>query len=102
MPTSDSVIQNDSDAIIIVGTPTWSQDVDKAAASPLSYDNAMYALHFYVIPIPSGLEIVRKMQYNRDSHFHQRIQHLRCPKRQKQPYRSRTLEIPIDDTTSAT
>lgn len=39
--------KNDSDAIIIVGTPTWSQDVDKAAASPLSYDNVMYALHFY-------------------------------------------------------
>ncbi len=39
---------NDSDAIIIVGTPTWSQDVDKAAADPITeYDNIMYALHFY-------------------------------------------------------
>lgn len=36
------------DAIIIVGTPTWSQDVDIAAKSPLSkYDNIMYALHYY-------------------------------------------------------
>lgn len=38
---------NDPDAVIIVGTPTWSQDVDQAAADPLDYDNVMYALHFY-------------------------------------------------------
>ncbi len=39
---------NDPDAVIIVGTPTWSQDVDKAAADPLTgYDNIMYTLHFY-------------------------------------------------------
>lgn len=35
------------DAVILVGTPTWSQEIDKAAASPLSYDNIMYTLHFY-------------------------------------------------------
>lgn len=36
------------DAIIIIGTPTWSQDVDVAAANPITeYDNLMYALHFY-------------------------------------------------------
>ncbi len=38
---------NDSDAVIIVGTPTWSQDVDVASQSPLQYDNIMYTLHFY-------------------------------------------------------
>ncbi len=39
---------NDKDALIIVGTPTWCQDVDKAAADPITkYDNIMYALHFY-------------------------------------------------------
>lgn len=38
---------NDSDAVIIVGTPTWSQDVDVASQSPLKYDNLMYTLHFY-------------------------------------------------------
>lgn len=38
---------NDGDAVIIVGTPTWSQDVDVASQSPLSYDNIMYTLHFY-------------------------------------------------------
>ncbi|MCI8625486.1 MAG: glycoside hydrolase family 5 protein [Lachnospiraceae bacterium] len=39
--------ENDKDAIIIVGTPTWSQDIDQAAKSPLEYDNILYALHFY-------------------------------------------------------
>ena len=39
---------NDPDAVILVGTPTWSQDVDQAAANPLDqYDNIMYTLHFY-------------------------------------------------------
>lgn len=39
---------NDEDAIIIVGTPTWSQEVDKAAKDPIrDYSNIMYALHFY-------------------------------------------------------
>ena len=38
----------DEDAVIIVGTPTWSQEVDKAADNPITdYDNIMYALHFY-------------------------------------------------------
>lgn len=35
------------DAVILVGTPTWSQEIDKAAASPLTFDNIMYTLHFY-------------------------------------------------------
>lgn len=38
---------NDPDAVIIVGTPTWSQEVDKAANEPLDEGNVMYALHFY-------------------------------------------------------
>lgn len=38
----------DPDNIIIVGTPTWSQDVDVAAEDPLDEGgNIMYALHFY-------------------------------------------------------
>ncbi len=37
----------DPDSVIIVGTPTWSQELDKAAADPLKYDNVMYTLHFY-------------------------------------------------------
>jgi endoglucanase len=39
--------KNDPNAVILVGTPTWSQDVDKAAADPLAFDNVMYCLHFY-------------------------------------------------------
>lgn len=35
------------DAVILVGTPTWSQEIDKAAVSPLTFDNVMYTLHFY-------------------------------------------------------
>lgn len=38
---------NDSDAVVVVGTPTWSQDVEDAAADPLSQGNVMYAMHFY-------------------------------------------------------
>lgn len=39
---------NDKDAIIIVGTPNWSQLVEQAALSPITgYDNIMYTLHFY-------------------------------------------------------
>ncbi len=37
----------DADAAIIVGTGTWSQDVDSAARDPLAFDNVLYALHFY-------------------------------------------------------
>lgn len=39
--------KNSPDSVIIVGTPTWSQEVDKPAANPLGFDNVMYALHFY-------------------------------------------------------
>ncbi|MBQ6566049.1 MAG: glycoside hydrolase family 5 protein [Treponema sp.] len=40
--------QNDPDGIVIVGTNTWSQEVDKAAKNPITaYRNVMYTLHFY-------------------------------------------------------
>lgn len=39
---------NNPDAVVIVGTPTWSQDVDMAAKLPITdYSNIMYAVHFY-------------------------------------------------------
>lgn len=39
---------NNPDAIIIVGTPNWSQDVDAAAKDPITgYSNIMYTIHFY-------------------------------------------------------
>ena len=38
----------EKDAVIIVGTPRWSQNVDDAANDPIiGYDNLMYTLHFY-------------------------------------------------------
>lgn len=38
----------DPDNIIVVGTQTWAQDVDKAADDPITdYSNIAYALHFY-------------------------------------------------------
>lgn len=37
----------DPDNLIIVGTPTWSQDVDVAARDKLSGTNIAYTLHFY-------------------------------------------------------
>lgn len=38
---------NDPDAIIIVGTPNWSQNVDEAVKDPIKGNNIMYAVHFY-------------------------------------------------------
>ncbi|NJC41223.1 endoglucanase [Brevundimonas alba] len=37
----------DPDNLIVAGTPTWSQDVDIAAADPLPFNNVAYTLHFY-------------------------------------------------------
>ena len=37
----------DPDNIIVVGTSTWSQDIDLAAKDPLDYENIMYTCHFY-------------------------------------------------------
>lgn len=43
-----TIRKNDKNAIIIVGTPTWSQDVDIVANNPIKgHKNIMYALHFY-------------------------------------------------------
>ena len=58
------IIRENSNNVIIVGTPTWSQDVDKAADNPLKFDNITYALHFY-----SGThkeELRKKIDYARD------------------------------------
>lgn len=52
-PYAEEVIatirKNAPDSIVIVGTPTWSQDVDTVAKNPLPSrcGNVMYALHFY-------------------------------------------------------
>nr|QCD26741.1 cellulase GH5 [Flavobacterium sp. AUG42] len=51
-PYAEAVISEirkiDPDNLIIVGTPTWSQDVDVAANDPItSSTNIAYTLHFY-------------------------------------------------------
>ena len=50
-PYSEAVIkvirQYDPDNLIIVGSPTWSQDVDVAARDPIVDPNVAYSLHFY-------------------------------------------------------
>lgn len=38
---------NAPNAVIVVGTNTWSQDVEEAARDSLAYDNVMYTFHFY-------------------------------------------------------
>ena len=42
-----TIRKTDKDAVILVGTPTWSQEVDKAADDPISAENIMYTCHFY-------------------------------------------------------
>ena len=50
-PYHEKVIEviraHDPDNIIVCGTKTWSQDVDEAAADPLTGKNIAYALHYY-------------------------------------------------------
>nr|UNG40286.1 glycoside hydrolase family 5 subfamily 2 [Agapanthia villosoviridescens] len=51
-PYHEAVIKairaNDPDNVILLGTPTWSQSVDAAAADPITDQiNIMYSLHFY-------------------------------------------------------
>ncbi len=48
--------ENDEDAVILVGTPNWSQYVDQAASDPITaYSNIMYTLHFYAATHTDGL-----------------------------------------------
>ena len=59
-PYAESIInvirQNDENALIIVGTPTWSQDVDLVANDPIeNQENILYALHFYAATHKEGL-----------------------------------------------
>ena len=45
----------DPDNIVIVGTPSWDQHVDIAAADPIrKFDNIMYACHFYAASHKDG------------------------------------------------
>lgn len=44
---TDAIRAIDPDNLIIVGTPSWSQEVDKPAADPMTQSNIAYTLHFY-------------------------------------------------------
>lgn len=53
-PYAETVIAGirefDSDNLILVGTPNWSQKVDEAAADPIKdFSNIAYVLHFYSV-----------------------------------------------------
>ena len=41
------VIRARSNGIILVGSPTWSQDLHEAAKNPIDAENIMYTCHFY-------------------------------------------------------
>lgn len=42
-----SAIRSNTDALVIVGTNTWSQDVDAVIGNQIDDSNVCYALHFY-------------------------------------------------------
>lgn len=42
-----SVIREHSSNLIVLGTKTWSQDVDEAAEDPVQGENLAYTIHFY-------------------------------------------------------
>lgn len=83
---------NDPDAVIIVGTPTWCQDVDQAAAAPLDAGNVMYALHFYAATHQADLRDRMAATVRRASRVRQRIRHLRRQRqRHHRPHIGRCL-----------
>lgn len=43
----NAIRKNDSDNLIVVGTPNWSQDVDKIIGNKLDGINIAYSFHFY-------------------------------------------------------
>ncbi|XP_033231374.1 endoglucanase Z-like [Belonocnema kinseyi] len=59
-PYAEAVIKAiraiDTTNLILVGSPTWSQDVDQAASDPITgYENIAYTLHFYAGTHGQGL-----------------------------------------------
>ena len=41
------VIRANTNAIILVGSPTWSKDLHETAKNPINAENIMYTCHFY-------------------------------------------------------
>lgn len=50
-PYAETIVRTIREAapnsVILIGSPTWSQDIHAAAADPLTEKNLMYTLHFY-------------------------------------------------------
>lgn len=42
-----AIREHDEEALIVLGTPNYSQEVDTAAADPVDGTNLMYTLHYY-------------------------------------------------------
>ena len=42
-----AIREQDEEALIVLGTPNYSQDVDTAASDPLEGSNLLYTLHYY-------------------------------------------------------
>lgn len=58
-------IRKNSEAVIITGTPNWSQDVDVASESPLKgFSNIMYSVHFYAATHQDSYREKLKTAYN--------------------------------------
>lgn len=56
--------KNDKNAVILVGTPNWSQYVNEAAADPIKgQENIMYTLHFYAATHKEELRNTLKAAY---------------------------------------
>jgi len=47
--------------LIICGTQSWSQEVDKASRDPLKFSNVAYTLHFYAATHRESLRNKAKM-----------------------------------------
>ena len=56
--------KNDEDALILVGTNTWSQDIDEVIGNELDDPNVMYTLHFYAATHKDALreKLVRALE----------------------------------------
>lgn len=65
----NTIRKYDSDAIIICGTGTWSQDIDQVLGNKLSDKNCVYALHFYANTHTDWLRNRLQNCYKRDFLF---------------------------------
>ncbi|WP_165053444.1 MULTISPECIES: glycoside hydrolase family 5 protein [unclassified Adlercreutzia] len=51
----DAIRAHDPDAVVLVGTNTWSQDIDEVIGNRIDDPNVMYTLHFYAATHKDGI-----------------------------------------------